>query len=612
MAEKDWPSWNLTSSELVRLDYAPVCEILSKVKFQIEYLKNRMQSLSPLDSSSIGDQIMNLNKSIVEVKSQMEYDHKMLLFTVNQKVNTLDQFEFEKRIEEKLDSHYRGQISSMKSEFDTKLKALEESLNFKVLMMDHKYAHSADGEEINKLQSQINVLERRIDALDHKFNGFTVFSNNEANVEPRENISEFPTMVDNSADDDRKFESFRDKLQHLENKVSQLEDANSVNELRLRNVEKNALNAFYMAESAKTLIEGIESTDLPKINQQLSSLSTEKANRSDVSYKADAGILDSKADRVDISRLDDIASKLHKLLVHNMDDNRSQLEIWEKKNDSKLEFLSDWLLKRLRKELGNNVISTSKEGADIGRVRCLVCDTSIHQNKNADTVFGGPAMIASFNSTRGGGGGGGVGSPTAGAGAGMKTYTRSNSPPQSRQPEPQQEFSRTRELYNQSPYVFSPSHRGGGNGSSGGGQFSVEANNISLMHQDLKSPHGVLTEVNLQKRPSSGFGPGPGPGPSQGSGGPPVFEREYVQVTQTMNISNQERGGPNNLRDIESRILNSKQHSSSLSALNNGGGGSRPTSAPSIRKPQGRLKSMGKYGQNSHPLQVSAITSDSK
>jgi len=172
--EIDWPVWSITSSELVRLDYAPVGEILSKVKVQMEYLKSHILSLSSIDTLLIGDQISNLDKTVSEMKSQIEYDQNMLLFSLKHKVNTNDQFEFEKRIENKVESLYKNQISAMSTEFDGKLKTLEESFNFKLLMLEHKYSQAAGEKEVSLLQSQIDALQRRVDALDNKFNGLVL------------------------------------------------------------------------------------------------------------------------------------------------------------------------------------------------------------------------------------------------------------------------------------------------------------------------------------------------------------------------------------------------------------------------------------------------------
>jgi len=75
------------------------------------------------------------------------------------------------------------------------------------------------------------------------------------------------------------------------------------------------------------------------------------------------------------------------------------------------------------------------------------------------------------------------------------------------------------------------------------GGLGVEANNISYMHQDLKTPY--LTEVNIQKR-------GPG-APAPAYPVPLTYEREYVQVTQSYNnsILTQQDKQSNNLRDVE-------------------------------------------------------------
>lgn len=388
MAGRDWPAWTAYESPPILLDYNPITATLSKIHTQIDILRERIEDLTNKSESEIVPQLKQLSEDVVNL---INSDAKRTESSLNQEEKTV--VKVSPRIPavnfSEIENKLRAEMNDMKSSYDSKISDLEDMIKS---MKSESMARVTYEVQEKQLLSRISTLDKRISDLSSKID-----SNNSV---LEDKLTEKLNEIDESNAFARQARdailNFEQKLQELELKMSHLDDSNSMNEMRLKNVEKHSLNALYTADSTKSKLEMMEQETIVKIEDRITYLADDKASRSELYAKADIEALGLKASTDDIVRLEEMVNKLHKLLVRNSNDNKVYMDNWEKKNDTKLEYLSEWLVKRVRKEfsgMGGQFKNEPKDGADIGKVKCLVCDQTIHQNKNAETVFGGPAMI---------------------------------------------------------------------------------------------------------------------------------------------------------------------------------------------------------------------------
>lgn len=194
-----------------------------------------------------------------------------------------------------------------------------------------------------------------------------------------ERLDEFQRLYQNIAMSDQ-------HMNGLELKISQLDDFRSVHEVRIKNAESNAINAHYIAETAKKAVENIQDNELVSIYGDIGKLKTEKAGKIELLSKVDASALNEKTNYDDFNRLQDTMVEMSKRLAHQEQEYHDISSSVEKNFDKKLEILTQWITSHIRKEI--KLEKEQREGTDIGKTRCLVCDQVINQNIHSEG--GGP------------------------------------------------------------------------------------------------------------------------------------------------------------------------------------------------------------------------------
>ena len=93
--------------------------------------------------------------------------------------------------------------------------------------------------------------------------------------------------------------------------------------------------------------------------------------------KVDISLLAAKSDYSEISRIDDIIQELNRRIMAQRKEMVENMSSLQKDFTNRSENIATWCLKQLRKEFKKD----KNEGADIGKVRCLVCDQVVYQNR---------------------------------------------------------------------------------------------------------------------------------------------------------------------------------------------------------------------------------------
>lgn len=115
------------------------------------------------------------------------------------------------------------------------------------------------------------------------------------------------------------------------------------------------------------------------IDKKIQDIAIQKANISDVKGKADLSLVLKKADEVQVRRLDDLVKDLDRKVILLTRDFEEGIESVQKKSDKKLEFMTQWIIKHVKKIQVTNKTSAVGDAADIGKTKCLVCDQPVRE-----------------------------------------------------------------------------------------------------------------------------------------------------------------------------------------------------------------------------------------
>lgn len=103
----------------------------------------------------------------------------------------------------------------------------------------------------------------------------------------------------------------------------------------------------------------------------------DKSDRTEIMMKADVSLLAAKSDYSEITRIDEIIQELNRRAIAQRKEMLENMTSLQKDFTNRSENVASWCLKQLRKEFKKD----KKEGADIGKVKCLVCDQVVDQNR---------------------------------------------------------------------------------------------------------------------------------------------------------------------------------------------------------------------------------------
>ena len=223
---------------------------------------------------------------------------------------------------------------------------------------------------------------------------------------------------ENFAISDQKFEKndlfvkdITDKYQSLLVKHKILKDTLDTYDIRIGSSESIANKSLGIIENARSSLENILQTKIANILTDIKVLQDNHIDRYELLAKADIELLALKADTDIVNRLNDITQDISKKIVIQHHDTNDKIKTVVKTSDDKLEYLYNWIIKKFNntnlengmKELlqANQLQQTQRENegnTNIGKVKCLVCDQYVHQDKVTEIVHGGPAFKSHLKS----------------------------------------------------------------------------------------------------------------------------------------------------------------------------------------------------------------------
>ena len=193
-----------------------------------------------------------------------------------------------------------------------------------------------------------------------------------------------------------KLDNLLNKTYDMEERIIHLEGGVIAVDSRLNVVESESKKTIQAMNNINQEVVNTQRTITDVVEPNITRLFTEKANSSDLRNKADVAVVLKKADMAQITRLDEITNDTERRVLVLSRDLEEGLETIQKKNDKKLEFMTQWIVKHVRK----GIVPKEGEFADLGKTRCLVCDQPV-KNIEKDTPFSVPGFRNTLGTIKG-------------------------------------------------------------------------------------------------------------------------------------------------------------------------------------------------------------------
>ena len=371
----------------VSIGGSSIVSLLSTLQAQIDELKNRPNfEPTPAASSStdgISIEVMEaferrmenmLNRSQAENMAAMERRLQELLKERDDQSLEIKLRQLTKRVQDLEDANGEGVLIAIQSKFGGRIESLEQRMSkLEKTVAENLITDNNSNEEDAQMGSKIREQLDRLKAVEVKV---------EAIQEALPAIESKVIAVEEVVETDHQ------EVAELAKRVSRLGDSYSVCDARIAELYQLLSRQMEDLGKLQALIETLPDECLDKVRSELELFDSTKANRSELSNKADLSLLLSKADQSDISRLNDLSSDLGGRISVNKQEVKENLESLARNIDKKLEAMGSWILKLLRRVPDDSQAG----GTDIGKVRCLVCDSTSKQQRETDIVHGGPAL----------------------------------------------------------------------------------------------------------------------------------------------------------------------------------------------------------------------------
>lgn len=177
--------------------------------------------------------------------------------------------------------------------------------------------------------------------------------------------------------------------------MSSVKDIIALDEMKMKQMEGKLNNTMRDLEEIRYTLDNFPKNHLESIQSSIQELYHDKADRDELATKADLDLALAKADLTAFQDLAAFTEELERRFVTFTADSVEKLRNMEGKLDHRSDRIVSWCLKQLRKEFKNmNINENDRDGTDIGKIRCLVCDQPTSQVKNvSENVFGGPGFV---------------------------------------------------------------------------------------------------------------------------------------------------------------------------------------------------------------------------
>jgi vacuolar-type H+-ATPase subunit I/STV1 len=389
MSSKDdeselWNAWSSASEAAIVVDGRKLNDVLTAIRAQLEFLRKQQ--------FNIGDQVNNLSDEYHNnINSSKEKDPSTNVSgsatPSHPAVPVQPQYFPAPAVEQVLDAEELQIILDRIQNLESDARKSAQT-NDRVDKLD-----STINTKLHGFQSQLDKLSMRVDAnatLEIKFN--ERIESMEKDFEER--IAALQALMENKLAN--AYQSLQENLTDFKNELNALRDIVSINEYRLKNVESDMANAKESVRDLQETIDYFPVKHLDSIRNDIVELYMIKAGKDELARKADESVERTKADITDVERLDQYALELTRRIDASHVEMRDGFGSVDAKLDKRMDKLAHWVLKNLRKEMRSQQFLSGQEeardGTDIGKIKCLVCDQVVTQQRETDIVHGGPGM----------------------------------------------------------------------------------------------------------------------------------------------------------------------------------------------------------------------------
>lgn len=356
---EEWNTWANHNYEEAKIlvDGHQLSEIVNSVKYQVELLRKK----SIVTNDSIDSIQMKLNPVLVNHSKLNFEDIEIMLEKITSLENNYTKIT---TINNKIDKVDR----SLTQNYDELNATLLNVINNGTF---HSMLSNSYDEKIQQLQTQ---YDEKLKTISIKFEKRMI------------NMQKI-------------YDTY---LLDIDNKLNSLKNFFEINEYRLKTLEQTVTQTCDNIRDIKTTLDYFPIKHLDSIHHDIAELFSDKANKIDLNKKADINFVQSKADQIELERLHLYADEVNRRLAMQIKDFNDNIVNIDDKLDRRMQSIGSWCLRHIRKELKANPNAFHLDGTDdrreggggtdIGKVRCLVCDQVVPQQKTAGTSVHAPSM----------------------------------------------------------------------------------------------------------------------------------------------------------------------------------------------------------------------------
>lgn len=361
--------WTSNSQADILIDGVKINAVISRMKAQLEFLRGKVALLIVANNEretndkidKLIQDVLNLEKlcedrRLDQIRMDSELKRQQIVLTAQENKYT----EFLSYAESKF-AYYRTNINALEEQI-VKLKEKEQEQQKRIINAELQAAHNFQD-------------------LKNMFDGYK--------IENAQLVQGLKDEIDNLRS---AVETAEGTVHKMEGQVIHVTDIVSINDLRVTDLSKRFITSNAYMNEIRDELDELPAKHIEPLAKTIAEVVQTKADRTELTGKADVAITMSKADVQDISRLDELISEMERMVLDHKRAVSEELVSYDAKIERKGDRITQNCVKELRRLLAK--INQPKETAtDIGKVKCLVCDQVTQQYTEAQgTVFGGPPM----------------------------------------------------------------------------------------------------------------------------------------------------------------------------------------------------------------------------
>lgn len=395
-----WNSWSATCEVAVIMDGKKLNDVFSAIRTQLDFLRRQHHGLSEKFENFANNQQHDHQL----ISNLMDHTQSQKELPVSPPSDTAKQNDPHTDIQNNNYQSTKGSVRYIQAPPVEQILDAEELQ----IMLDRIHTleqdvrrHEGFGERLDKLEanvnSKFNAFQSQVDKLNARVDATSAmelaFEKKFADLEDRFNarIDQLSQAVEDKTASDQR--NTQDNLAAQKAELSNLNELILLNELRIKKAENDLVRTSQVVTEVQETVDYFPVKYLDSIRNDIIELYMVKAGKDELNNKVDVSNLQSKADADEVHRLEQHTLELLRRLDLHAKEMHEGFASVDGKLDKRIDKVAHWCLKHLRREFKNNGgHDDARDGADIGKVKCLVCDQVVIQHTETEIVHGGPPM----------------------------------------------------------------------------------------------------------------------------------------------------------------------------------------------------------------------------